>query len=130
MVTRKRGEIFLSYTTKLCRVEKSGFHPGVSLDVKMGDRVDKKTLMALLSSIVTILTISLTLLQIYSFVLIKIYQQRLQLQNAFREAILERNTALSRYHYFLCCMLQTTFREEMVSKFDIYKDYTHHLENK
>ena len=73
MVTRKRGEIrytYIRYTTKLCRVEKSGFHPGVSLDVKMGDRVDKKTLMALLSSIVTILTISLTLLQIYSFVLI------------------------------------------------------------
>jgi len=59
--------------------------------------LDKKTLLTLLSTITSLLTVSVMLLQIYSVALIKIHQQRLELEKMHQEAIQERNTALSRY---------------------------------
>ena len=57
---------------------------------------DKK-LAVLISCLSATLTTTLLLLQLYGLLLIKIIQQQQQLQYQRNEAIMARNTALSRY---------------------------------
>ena len=60
--------------------------------------LEKKTLLALISTLTTVLSLSLLLLQVHSVLLLKIWKQRCELQRMQMEAIFARNIARQRYH--------------------------------
>lgn len=59
--------------------------------------LDKKKLTIFLSTLSTVLTISILLLQLYSLLLIKLLNQRRELETMRIEALTARNTAMTRY---------------------------------
>lgn len=59
---------------------------------------DRKKFLAVFSAVTTVLAINLLLLQILTLALLKIYQQKLELERMNCEVLQARNAALSRYH--------------------------------
>ena len=60
-------------------------------------RFDRKKFMVTLSIVTTALAINLLILQILTLALIKIYQQKLEIDRMHQEVLHARNSVLSRY---------------------------------